>query len=81
MKATPHKCRRQSLQPQDEAWQLGGKIAINEAKLNNFRQRSEAGSLALRKQEVKLKDATRSCRTRSVRRVSLFRRHGDSTAQ
>ena len=55
MKATPQQVQGGSLY--SHKTRLGNwaeEIAINEAKLNNFRQRSEAGSLALRKQEVKL---------------------------
>lgn len=55
MKATPQQVQGGSLY--SHKTRLGNwaeEIAINDAKLDNFRQRSETGALALRKQEVKL---------------------------
>ncbi len=55
MKATPQQVQGGSLY--SHKTRLGNwaeTIAINDSKLDNFRQRSETGALALRKQEVKL---------------------------
>ena len=55
MKATPQQVQGGSLY--SHKTRLGNwaeEIAINDAKLDNFRQRSETGALSLRKQEIKL---------------------------
>ncbi len=55
IKATPQQVQGGSLY--SHKTRLGNwaeEIAINDAKLDNFRQRSETGALALRKQEIKL---------------------------